>query len=179
MSYSGRMKPGTGRRLPFRVAVAIAAAFLAPAATLTFSAVSHSSVVDQYTEEIPTPGGGTPAPPPAKPDPPAAPKPQTNGQSEPVVSPPVVGSVVVETEPEPTVRKTRERERPREERDRRDVAGSENSIRPITSLQSSGAPGGMGTLFPALILLALAASTGYLLGSRRQGARSSGKGGRS
>lgn len=143
------------------------AALLLFSATFALPAVSHGSVVDQYTEERPTPGGGVPTGP-------SGARPGSGGEAE--NSPDAFGGIFDTIYGTAPPLNGFDPESGEFDAGSRSPATSEEAALDSAATESSGTPGGMGSLFPILLLLTLMASVGYAIRrgsslSGRQGSR--------
>jgi len=139
-------------------AVALFALLALPAATFASQTVLRASVVDQYTEVVPTPDGGRLI------------KPFAAPEADPVIqgAPTGVGGASTGIEVVEQVLPNEQRARKRKAKP---GIQKEQRLPSLAkeSFESPAPPGGMGPLFPALLLLGFVASAGFMIG-RRQGA---------
>lgn len=132
------------------------AAFFVLAATFALPGVSHGSVVDQYTEIVPTPGGGRPS------EPSLPPSTDAPAPAPAVAQAPESGAVVVEDVA--AVPEAGRSGKPTGSPSKARQGGTEVSAEALP--KAPAAPGGMGLLFPALLLLGVVASAGFVIGRR-------------
>lgn len=132
------------------------AAIFVLAASFALPGVSYGSVVDQYTEIVPTPGGGRPSEPSLI----LAP----GGPASALVANPALESESVVVDNVSTIPDSGQTGG--QTASRVEARGQNTEASGGVSPESQAAPGGMGLFFPALLLLGVVASAGFVIGRR-------------